>query len=120
MALILVCEDHEVVRQLLVELLAEMGLETVCADNGEEGLSLARVTHPDLVISDIVMPKMSGTQLVDAIRRDPDLAAIPCVLMSSPDWEEEALRAGCNSFIAKPFDVYHVRQVVRSLLGWHD
>ncbi len=120
MAQVLLCEDYEVVRQLLVELLTEMGLETVWAANGEDALSLAKSTLPDLILSDIVMPKMSGIQLLEALQKDPALAAIPCILMSSPDWTEEALRAGCDSFIAKPFDVYHVRQVVQDLLGSRD
>ena len=120
MAWVLLCEDNEEVRQLLVELLAKMGLDVDCAENGEDALKLARIIRPDLILSDIVMPKLTGIQLVEAIRRDPELAGIPCILMSSPDRTEEALRAGCDSFIAKPFDIYHLQQLICSFLGCRD
>ena len=120
LARILLCEDSKGVRELLATLLTEMGLEIDCTDNGEDALVMARNVLPDLIISDIVMPKMTGIELVEAIRRDPELAGVPCILMSSPDWAEEALRAKCDRFIAKPFDINHVRQSVRSLLGCHD
>ena len=120
LARVLLCEDYEEVRQLLVQLLTEMGLKVDCVDNGEDALMLARNTRPDLILSDIVMPGLNGIQLVAAIRRDPELAGIPCILMSSPDWTEEALKAGCDCFIGKPFDIDHVRQMVRSLLGCRD
>ena len=120
MARVLLCEDSEGVRQLLVELFTEMGLKIDCTDNGEDALIMARNTRPDLIISDIVMPKLTGIQLVKSMRRDPNLAGIRCILMSSPDWAEEALREGCDHFIAKPFNIGHMRQLVNILLGSRD
>ena len=120
MARVLVCEDNREIREILAELLVGIGLEVDCADNGEDALNLIKYTRSNLILSDIVMPKLSGTQLIAAIRHDPDLAVIPCILMSSPDWAEEALQAGCDLFIAKPFIVDGLRRSVRMLLGCRD
>ena len=117
MALVLVCDDYPEVRQLLVEILSPHGLEVITAGNGEDALSIAKSIHPSLIISDVVMPKLNGINLVRAIRQDSELADTPCILMSSPDWAEPAGKSGCDVFIAKPFDLAHVQIVVARLLN---
>ncbi len=74
---------------------------------------MAKAFRPDLIISDINMPEMNGIELAQTIREDSQLADIPCVLMSSSDWEEKALQVA-NYFLAKPFTLISVEQIVKS------
>jgi CheY-like chemotaxis protein len=112
---VLVCDDSPEVLKLLVLMLNSIGLKEVPASNGMEALTVIKTFHPKLVISDIRMPEMNGIELVRAIRQDARLTDIPCVLMSSPDWEANALRVA-DYFLAKPFNLTSVQQVVQSAL----
>ena len=116
LALVLVCDDYPNVRHLLRKCLTLRGLEVVCAGDGQEALALAKANHPDLIISEIGLPGMSGLDLVQQIRADSELAAIPCILTSSVSWTEAATKAGANGFLAKPFDLRTVDELVRRLL----
>jgi CheY-like chemotaxis protein len=67
---------------------------------------------PALVISDVRMPGMNGIELLRAIKSNPRLSHIPVVLMSSGDMELEAREAGCSAFVAKPFSVDRLLQIL--------
>ena len=79
MATILIVDDRPVNRQYLVTLLEYCGHRTLEAADGAEALALARAEHPDLIITDIIMPTMDGAELVQALRADPALAATPVI-----------------------------------------
>ena len=117
MVRILVCDDYPGILLLLNDMLNTMGLESACASDGQQALTMVEDLHPDLVISDIDMPGMTGIQLVKTLRQDYQLAEVPCVLLSSVDREQEALTAGCACFLSKPFTVSALRQAVRTSLG---
>ena len=117
MARIVICDDFSRFLEMIVEILSPLGHEIVCAKNGAEALSLTRSIRPDLVISDIVMPKLSGIELIQSIRNDEELANIRCILMSTHDREKEAYEAGCDQFVSKPFVLSRFRRTVEELLG---
>lgn len=79
MAVILVVDDRELNREFLVTLLRYRGHELMEASEGSEGLSIARTSAPDLIISDILMPAMDGYEFVRQLRGDPRTAKIPVV-----------------------------------------
>lgn len=104
---ILIVEDHDSLRQMLVELF-ETFYTVITASNGKEGLAKVRVELPDIVLSDIVMPEMSGTELCQAIKKDFDICHIPIVLLTAKtaiEYNLEGLKIGADDYVTKPFNI---------------
>ncbi len=104
-ARILLVEDHEEVREFIRTLLRPH-YELLLAENGREAWELVRAESPDLVVSDVMMPEMSGTDLARAIKSDPALRATPVILLTARVGSEATLEAyahGADDFVAKPF-----------------
>lgn len=103
---ILWADDNADMRGYVERLLAAAGYEVVLAEDGEKALSLAQARNPDLILSDVMMPRLDGFGLLEAVRGDPALAAIPFILLSARAGEEtrvEGMRAGATDYIVKPF-----------------
>lgn len=104
-ACILLVEDNEDLLQILTDLLAPM-YRIVIAMNGKDGLEKTREEMPDLILSDIMMPVMSGTEMCRKIKNDFDLCHIPLMLLTaltSEDKNIEGLQCGADDYIGKPF-----------------
>ncbi len=121
MATILVLDDVETNRTFLRKLLVHHGHRVVEASNGAEGLGVARVEKPDLVIADVLMPKMDGYEFVRALRADKDDAAIPVIFYSAAYREDEirglASANGVAHVLPKPSDPGVIVQAVDQTLG---
>jgi len=89
-ATVLVVDDRALNRDLVCTVLGYRGHETVTASDGTEGLRLVREMHPDLVITDVLMPGMDGYELVRAIRADPAIATTPVIFYTANYLKEEA------------------------------
>jgi len=104
-ARVLVADDNSDMRQYLARLLSEQyEVETVA--DGQSALQAARKTPPDLIVSDVMMPILDGFELLNALRRDEQTAAIPVVLLSARAGEEsrvEGIKAGADDYLIKPF-----------------
>lgn len=92
--IILIVEDETAMINLLTDTLKEHGFDTIKAENGEEGLSLALEKHPHLILLDIFMPKMNGLELMDKLRKNEWGKTVPVVILTniSPD-NDETLQA---------------------------
>lgn len=90
MATVLVVDDRALNRDLVCTVLSYRGHDTVTASDGAEGLRLVREVHPDLVITDVLMPGMDGYELVRAIRADPAIATTPVIFYTANYLQEEA------------------------------
>lgn len=102
---ILVCEDEEILLTSLEFRLRKNGFSVITAKDGKEALQIVEDEKPDLLVADIMMPHLTGLQLVDYMRNDLDLD-IPVIIISAMEEEEavlEAFKCGANDFIAKPF-----------------
>ena len=89
--------------------LNHFGVKAHIADSGEEGLRLARQIKPTLILLDIKMPRMSGWEVLEAIRRDETLAntlVIAITAYAMDNDREQALAAGFDGYISKPFDLF--------------
>jgi signal transduction histidine kinase len=118
---ILVLDDRAFDRELLATLLAHAGYAVSQASTGEQALAVARAEHPDLVITDILMPTMNGYEFVRRLRSQPGTADIPVVFCTATYQEAEvrelAAACGVSHFIAKPSDPETIVGTVGEVLG---
>src|SRR4051794_23139197 len=103
---VLVVDDDPVIVKLLQVNFEMEGYHVLTAGDGEEGLAKARAERPDVVLLDVMMPKMDGLQVATALRVDPDTRAIPILLLSAKAQAAD-VQAGkdvADDYITKPFD----------------
>ncbi len=106
---VLVVDDEAYIVEFLCLLLEEEGYRVLRASDGRQAWDLARQARPDLVISDVMMPGMSGLQLLDRLRNSTDLAATPVILMSAV---LRTLESKGVPFVPKPFDIDQMLDLV--------
>jgi signal transduction histidine kinase len=102
---VLVVEDHRDMNRFVADTLRE-DFSVLCAFNGREGLEKALAHRPDLIVTDVMMPEMSGTDLVKAVRQQPDLERTPIILLTAradDDLRIALLRDGAQDYVLKPF-----------------
>ncbi len=120
MSIIVAIEDDLGTRMLIAAVLKKDGHEVIEADNGAAGLQAIIRNKPDLVVSDIEMPQMSGLEVLAAMRADADLAEVPVILLTSLS-ERTHMRAGmtggADDYITKPFRPAELREAVTAQLG---
>jgi two-component system, sensor histidine kinase and response regulator len=114
MRTVLIVEDEHAMLEIFAELAEEAGHRTLRAHNGEEALQLARSEPPDLVVSDHMMPRLTGLELLREMRADPKLAAIPFVLLSAA--RPEGLEAA-DVFVPKPIDLDTFESTIEAALS---
>jgi two-component system cell cycle response regulator DivK len=115
--LILIVEDDERSRKLLRDVLRFHGYRTVEADTGNAGFELARSEQPCLILMDIRLPDIDGTEVLDLLRADPSTAAIPVLAVTASVMrgdEQHFLRVGFNGYIPKPIDIVTFPSMVRA------
>ena len=119
MSRILFCEDDPAIHKLIRTALRNSAHEVLMAPDGAQGLAMIKAFRPTIVFSDVAMPIMDGFQLADAMRADPELAAIPIVFITASVQRtdiEEAVRRGALRVIAKPFTVAQLRELVAAVV----
>jgi len=115
---VLVVEDNVDMRQLLSFLIGQE-FQLRVARNGREAMAQVRMRKPDLVLTDVMMPEMSGTELCAALKGDPDTEGIPVVLITSKAEREmkiEGLELGADDYVTKPFHPRELLARIRSLV----
>jgi CheY-like chemotaxis protein len=119
MTKILYVEDNEDNIYMLSRRLRREGFEVSIARTGEEGVSLARATLPDLVIMDLVLPEMDGFEAARQLRGAADTRHIPIIALSAsvlPEHRHRAIDAGCDDFETKPVDFPRLLSKIGQLL----
>jgi CheY-like chemotaxis protein len=117
---ILVVDDVPTVLLALRMRLEAEGFEVVTARDGVEAIDRAREHQPDLVVLDLMLPRLSGERVCEVLRGDAGLRAVPIVVLSARVGESERLRAlaaGADSFLSKPYDAARLLGEVRTRLG---
>ncbi len=116
---ILIVDDDIGIRMLLSKFLQRNGFETLVAEDGLEGVEIAKKNHPDLIILDVVMPRMDGLTAARLIKFYKPLSEVPIIFLTAKDADKEielAQEARAEVYITKPFDVRQVIDVVKELL----
>ena len=119
-ATVLVVEDDPVILRLLEVNFELEGFGVLLAHDGAEGIAVARAEQPDLIISDIMMPKASGLELVTVLKGDPDTKGIPIILLSAKAQMSDlktGMDAGADDYITKPFEPLDLIDRVNALLN---
>lgn len=115
---IVVAEDNEDMRNLLIDYL-KSEYDVIACRNGVEAMEAIKASHPDLILTDLMMPEMDGLSLIKTVRKTKFLAHIPIIIISAKGSEEskiEGLQALANDFIEKPFNLRILSLKIRNLI----
>ena len=116
---ILIVEDEPRNLKLLRDLLQRFGYEILEALDGEQGVKLAGEKIPDLILMDIMMPKMDGLEATRIIKANTKTKHIPVIALTSYAMKgdrEKTIEAGCDGYIAKPIDIKEVLKTIETYL----
>jgi CheY-like chemotaxis protein len=118
-AKILVVEDSFETRDSLTILLELSGYDVIVASDGNEGLAKALTEAPDLIVTDIRMPSVSGIEMLREFRRNLKHRTVPVLVVTgySKDYANEAFAAGADHVISKPVNPEHLLRIVSNLLN---
>lgn len=119
-ALVLIIEDDPAQRRLLEKMLEASGYRVVTAPDGESGLASARGAHPDLIVLDVMMPRLNGYQTCRALKADTATAGIPIIMLTTKDQPADAYWAnevGAELFMHKPVDLPLLLQRIAEFTG---
>lgn len=115
---ILLVEDEPVIRELVRSMLSDGEVFVETADNGLEGLKLARMRRFDLILMDVVLPQMDGITACRMLKSDPFTSQVPLYMLTAKSRKSDielATRAGANGYIHKPFRSAELMDLVQKL-----
>lgn len=116
---ILVVDDDLGTRLSISDYLELSGYSVITANEGQEALAIIDDCHPDLIVTDIVMPQMNGYELVRRVRQRPDFRLLPVILLTARTKTPERIlgyQSGCDLYLPKPFELEELAAAIRNLL----
>jgi CheY-like chemotaxis protein len=119
-AKILLVEDNELNRDMLSRRLIRRGYAVVVAEDGEQGLELARSERPDLILMDMSLPGIDGWEATRRLRADPEIAGARVIALTAHAMagdRERAIEAGCDDYDTKPVEMERLLLKITTLLG---
>ncbi|HTU96069.1 MAG TPA: response regulator [Solirubrobacteraceae bacterium] len=117
---ILVADDEEDVRELVSYRLTRSGYEVIDAQDGEEAFRLASENVPDLMVLDVMMPRLDGYEVTRRVRAEESLRSVPVILLTARSQETDVSRGfevGADDYLKKPFNPDELVARVRAVLG---
>lgn len=120
MTTVLIVDDSPTETHVMRTALEKNGFEVLNAADGEAGLKLARESHPDAIIMDVVMPGVNGFQATRRLTRDPETAKIPVVIVTSKDQPTDkvwGMRQGAVAYMTKPVGGDELVAKIREVVG---
>lgn len=116
---ILLVDDTVELAENLSDILSMEGYDVMHASNGEVATQWLETNTPDIIITDVVMPKMDGLQLVTWVRSNPSITGIPVIVLSARAMDQavsEGLAAGANLYLKKPCDIDYLLDAIKMLI----
>lgn len=120
MARILIVDDSPTEVRKISSILEKHKHEIITADNGADGVAVARKQQPDLVLMDVVMPGLNGFQATRQLARSEETANIPVVIVTTKDQETDRVwgtRQGARGYLVKPVDENELIRTINELIG---
>jgi twitching motility two-component system response regulator PilG len=117
---VLIVEDSSTTRKVIAITLSRKGYVVVEAEDGLEALSKVNETRPDLVLLDIILPKINGYKVLSIIKNSPDFKDIPVIMLTSKDAYEHRIKgklAGSTAYLTKPFDPVELLDMIENTLA---
>lgn len=117
---VLLVEDNPAAMDVMQKELEFLGYDVLLACDGEQALRTAGAEHVDVIVMDILMPKMDGLEAASKLRADPKTQHIPVLAATAkamPGDREQCLASGCDEYIAKPFTHKELDAVIKKLLA---
>jgi CheY-like chemotaxis protein len=116
---ILIAEDDPGMRELIADLVRNLGYDTVEVPDGAAALTAVAAALPDLIISDLVMPGLGGFEVCRRLKADPATRLIPVILVTGigDEHKRTAMEAGADDFLGKPFSLGDLRARIHAVLG---
>lgn len=118
---ILIVEDDSILQKAMEEFLVADGFEVIKASDGEEGLRFARSKNPDLILLDIILPKLNGFDVLKKIRGDANTQKVPTILLTNLGGlndVEKALALGATTYLVKSdYGLGEISQKIKETLG---
>lgn len=117
---ILVVDDDSGTRLSISDYLELSGYSVIVADDGQEALAKVEEYHPDLMVTDIMMPRMNGYELVRQVRQKSEFRLLPVILLTARTKTQERIlgyQSGCDLYLPKPFELEELGAAIRNLLA---
>jgi len=116
---ILVVDDNVALCGIVCEILEVQGYMTTRALSADEAMGIIKTTTPNLILTDLMMPDVSGMTLISRLRLEPSLSSVPIIVLSAKAAKEDrdaAHLAGANAFLVKPFSNHELRELINRFL----
>ena len=120
MAVILIIDDSPTELHLFQKMLEKNGFDTLVADSGEEGLRQAKLSQPDCILMDVVMPGMNGFQATRKLTHDADTSRIPVIMITTKDQETDkiwGMRQGAVEYLVKPVEAKQLVAKINAVMA---
>jgi len=117
---ILLVDDEQSIVKMVGKRLEVEGFEVLIAMDGQDGLSKAQAEHPDLIILDLMLPKLNGYEVCTMLKQDARYQKIPVILFTAKAQEKDeklGIECGANAYVRKPFRAQELLERIRALLG---
>jgi DNA-binding NarL/FixJ family response regulator len=117
---ILIVDDDVGTRLSISDYLELSGYSVITANDGQQALAMVEEFHPDLMVTDIVMPRMNGYELVRQVRQKPRFRLLPVILLTARTRTQERIlgyQSGCDLYLPKPFELEELGAAIRNLLA---
>ncbi|WP_413171534.1 EAL domain-containing protein [Anabaena azotica] len=116
---ILIIEDDSIMREIIQQILDIDGFSTITAENGWQGLQMIEQYQPDLIICDVMMPRLDGYSLIQTLRQNPITATIPFIFLTAKVERcdlRQAMELGADDYLTKPFEAPELLQAIKTQL----
>lgn len=120
MTKVLVIEDEQILRESILNILKIRGFSAIGAEDGRQGLQLAKTIAPDLILCDVRMPELDGYEVLTALRQDPTTATVPFIFLTAETIQNVVSQGqvlGANGYLKKPFSTAELIEAINRGLG---
>ncbi len=120
---ILTCDDEKHIVRLIQVNLERQGYEVITAYHGAECLEKVKEDRPDLIVLDVMMPEMTGFEVLDALKKDPETESIPVIMLTARAQDSDVLRgwqSGVECYLTKPFNPMELIAFVKRIFSMEE